>query len=508
MNPVSQNMGTTASVTIEADTPLRWQDVVAVARHRARLVLADDIWRKLDNSRAIVDRIVSRGERAYGITTGLGALCNVVLRDEELAQLSRNTLMSHACGVGSALSVEQTRAILCAAINNFALGYSGINPDLVRVLVGMLNGDLTPVIPSQGSVGYLIQMAHIGVTLLGLGRVIYEGQEMDAAPAFARAGLKVPDLGAKDGLSFVNGTPCMTGLGCLAVADAIRLADWADVIGAMSFEALRGQIDAFDESVLQLKPYPGIQTVGQHLRHLLADSRIIAESRGIRTQDAMSLRSMPQIHGACRDVIEQAARQFDTELASATDNPLILGTPEDYRIMSQSNPHGESIALTADHLCMAIAELAGVAERRLDRLVNPLVSGLPAFLVSQPGVNSGMMITQYVAASLVSENRILAQPAVVDNFVTSALQEDHLSMGTTAVLKLHRVLENSFRVLAIEYLLAGQAFEFLETHKLASGTRTAWSLLRESVPAYDQDRWLAPDLAKAADILREQPAPL
>lgn len=270
----------------------------------------------------------------------------------------------------------------------------------------------------------------------------------------------------------------------------------------MSFEALRGQMDAFDESVLRLKPYPGIQIVGQHLRQLLAGSQIIAKSQGVRTQDAMSIRSIPQIHGACRDVITQAEQQFNTELASATDNPLIMGTPNHYRIISQSNPHGESIAMTADHLCLAVAELAGVSERRLDRLVNPLVSGLPAFLVRNPGVNSGMMITQYVAASLVSENKILAQPAVVDNYVTSALQEDHLSMGTTAVQKLLKIIANSTQVLAIEYLLAAQAFEFFDQQELATGTRAAWLLLRAQIPAYDEDRWLAPDVCAVSKIVR------
>lgn len=499
---MSDNTQTRHRVTITTESPLTWQDVVAVARHSAELILIDSVWEKMKNSRSIVDQIVHRGERAYGITTGLGALCNVVLKDEQLAQLSRNTLMSHACGVGPKLPVEQVRAIMCAAINNFALGYSGINPDLVSVLIEMLNRGITPVVPAQGSVGYLIQMAHIGVTLLGFGDVEWQDQILPASAVFQQTGLKVPPLGAKDGLSFVNGTPCMTGLGCLALADAVNLAEWADVIGAMSFEALLGQMDAFDESVLRLKPYPGIQIVGQHLRQLLAGSQIIAKSQGVRTQDAMSIRSIPQIHGACRDVITQAEQQFNTELASATDNPLIMGTPNHYRIISQSNPHGESIAMTADHLCLAVAELAGVSERRLDRLVNPLVSGLPAFLVRNPGVNSGMMITQYVAASLVSENKILAQPAVVDNYVTSALQEDHLSMGTTAVQKLLKIIENSTQVLAIEYLLAAQAFEFFDQQELATGTRAAWLLLRAQIPAYDEDRWLAPDVCAVSKIVR------
>jgi histidine ammonia-lyase len=309
-------------------------------------------------------------------------------------------------------------------------------------------------------------------------------------------------LGAKDGLSLVNGTPCMTGLSALALSDLERLADWADVIGAMSFEALRGQLDAFDPEVLALKPHPGMQQVGKNLRTLLHGSEVLAASAGLRTQDALSIRSMPQIHGACRDQIRHAARQIEIELNSATDNPLLLGTPERFRVVSQANPHGESVAMAADLLRIAVAEFGGVAERRMDRMLNPLLSGLPPFLVATPGVNSGLMIAHYTAASLAADNRRKAQPAVVDNFVTSGAQEDHLSLGTTAALELHAALENLFQILAIEYLLAAQAFEFLGEQRPGTGTAMARDLLRQHVPAYGVDRFLAPDIARAASILR------
>jgi histidine ammonia-lyase len=485
--------------------PLSYRQVVAVARQGARLELSAAAWARVDNARAIVQCIVDRGERAYGISTGLGALCNVTLSGPELAQLSRNTLLSHACGVGAPLLPEQTRAIMCTAVNNYAQGYSGIDRGVVQALMALLNHGITPCVPAQGSVGYLTHMAHVGVALLGLGEVSWNGQRIPAGQALSEAGLAPLQLGAKDGLSLVNGTPCMTGLACLALADAQNLAQWADVIGAMSFEALRGQTDAFDEAVLALKPHPGIAQVGARLRALLSGSEVLASSQGERTQDALSIRSIPQIHGACRDQLAHAGAQIDRELASATDNPLILGTPEAYRVISQANPHGESVAMAADLLAIAVAELAGVAERRLDRLINPLVSGLPAFLVAKPGVNSGMMIAQYVAAALVGENRQLAQPAVVDNFVTSALQEDHLSLGTSAALKLLKVVENATQVLAIEYLLAAQAFEFLKTQRFGAGTGQAWQWLREHVPPYDEDRWLAPDIAVASQLLRCPP---
>ncbi|MCP1105856.1 histidine ammonia-lyase [Serratia nevei] len=494
-----------ASVRIDSQ-PLHWQDIVAVARYRAPLSLSDAAWARIDNAQAIVQRIVTGEQRAYGVNTGLGALCNQVLHGEQLAQLSRNTLLSHACGVGAPLSDEQTRAIICCAIVNYSHGKSGIQRPLVAMLLALLNGGITPLVPAQGSVGYLTHMAHVGVALLGLGEVSYRGQVVGAAQALVAEGLTLPSLGAKDGLCLVNGTPCMTGLSCLALADAFRLSRWADVLGAMSFEALRGQIAAFDEEILTLKPHPGMQQVGKNLRTLLNDSEVIATSEGIRTQDALSIRSIPQVHGACRDQIAHAARQIETELNGATDNPLLLGTPDAYRVMSQANPHGESVAMAADLLAVAVAELGGIAERRIDRLINPLVSGLPAFLVSEPGVNSGMMITQYVAASLCADNRQLAQPCVVDNYVTSALQEDHLSLGTGAALRLHRMLENTNQILAIEYLLAAQAFEFLQQCRFGDGTGRAWRRLRQHVAPYHRDRWLAPDIAACVALLRDEQA--
>lgn len=374
-----------ATAIIIADTPLRWQDVVAVARHGAMLELSGHAWARIDNAQAIVQRIVTSGERAYGVNTGLGALCNVSLKTEQLSQLSRNTLLSHACGVGPVLSDEQTRAIICAAIINYSHGKSGLHPQVVHALLALLNHGITPQVPSQGSVGYLTHMAHIGVALLGVGNVSYRGQIVTAQHALQAEGLQPVVLGAKDGLCLVNGTPCMTGLSCLALADAHHLLQWADVIGAMSFEAQRGQIDAFDEEIIALKPHPGMQQVGINLRALLDGSEVIASSKGIRTQDALSIRSIPQIHGAARDQVEHATRQIETELNSATDNPLVLGTPDSYRVVSQANPHGQSVAMAADMLAIAMAEIGSVAERRLDRLVNPHVSGLPAFLVSNPG---------------------------------------------------------------------------------------------------------------------------
>lgn len=484
------------------DETLSWQDVVQVARHNAELTLSASAWQRIAQGREIVEQIVASGHIAYGINTGLGALCNITLPEEQLSQLSRNTLLSHACGVGPLLTREQVRAILCAAIANYSHGKSGVSVALVQHLLALLNHQITPQVPSQGSVGYLSHMAHIGLALIGVGDVEYQQQIVPAGQALTQAGLTPYRPGAKEGLSLVNGTPCMTGLSCLALDDAARLLDWADVTGAMSFEALRGQLVAFDAEVIALKASPGMQVSGLRLRQLLSDSPLLAKSVGVRTQDALSLRSMPQVHGASRDQFDHAARQVNTELNACTDNPLVLGTVDNWRVVSQANPHGESVAMAADVLAIAMAEVGSIAERRLDRLVNPLVSGLPAFLVAQPGVNSGMMIAQYVAASLCAENRQLAQPAVLDNYVTSGLQEDHLSLGTGAALKLLKLVGNVWQILAIEYLLAAQALDFHGEAELAEGTKQALRCLRAVVANWQEDRWLAPDIARAVEVMK------
>ncbi len=484
------------------DAPLTWQELVQVARHDAELTLSASAWQRIAQGREIVEQIVASGHIAYGINTGLGALCNITLPEAQLSQLSRNTLLSHACCVGPLLTREQVRAILCAAIANFSHGKSGVSVALVQHLLALLNNQITPQVPSQGSVGYLSHMAHIGLALIGVGDVEYQHQITPAEQALAQAGLAPYRPGAKEGLSLVNGTPCMTGLSCLALDDAARLLDWADVTGAMSFEALRGQLVAFDAEVIALKASPGMQVSGQRLRQLLSDSPLLAKSVGVRTQDALSLRSMPQVHGASRDQFDHAARQVNTELNACTDNPLVLGTVDNWRVVSQANPHGESVAMAADLLAIAMAEVGSIAERRLDRLVNPLVSGLPAFLVAQPGVNSGMMIAQYVAASLCAENRQLAQPAVLDNYVTSGLQEDHLSLGTGAALKLLKLVGNVWQILAIEYLLAAQALDFHGEEALAQGTKQALHRLRAVVANWQEDRWLAPEIARAVEVMK------
>ncbi len=483
--------------------PLRLGDLVAVARGEADLFIGADAIAALANGRAIVERIIARGERAYGISTGLGALSEIVLSGAQQTELSRNTLLSHACGIGVPLSEQATRAIMASLVNDLCHGKSGVSPAIVDQLVALLNHRITPLVPAKGSVGYITHGAHIGLSLIGIGDVLMAGERLSAAEALAKIGRAPLSLGAKDGLCLVNGTRCLTGLACLAVAEAEAMADWADVTGAMSFEALKGQIAAYDETLLELKPHPGLLHVGRRLRALLAESEIVASHQGFRTQDALSIRSIPQIHGATRDQIDHVRRQVEIELGSATDNPLVIGTPDAYRVISNAHPHGQSLGMAMDLLGIAIAELGSVAERRLDRLINPAVSTLPAFLVKAGGVNSGMMIAQYAAASLAAENKLLAQPMVTDNYITSAQQEDHLSLGTPSALKCLEIAANTRHILAIEYLLAAQALEFYPGLRKGRGTGAAHAALRAEVPPYDQDRFLSPDIARVARRMAE-----
>lgn len=478
-------------------------EICRIARGEAELVLDPATLDRLRNGRAIVERIIERGETVYGISTGLGALSNILLAGDQQTALSRNTLMSHACGIGGPLPRVATRAIMAALVNDLCHGYSGVSPAVVVQLVALLNAGITPVVPRRGSVGYISHGAHIGLALIGMGEVEMAGAVQPAGTALAAAGLAPVVLGAKDGLCLVNGTRCLTGLACLALAEAERIADWADITGAMSFEALKGQIAAFDPDLIALKPHPGMIAVADRLRALLRDSAIVAAHRGYRTQDALSIRAIPQVHGAARDQIDHVRRQIETELASATDNPLVLGSPDDYRAISNAHPHGQHLAIAMDLLAISVAELGSIAERRLDRLINPATSTLPPFLVQNPGVNSGMMIAQYAAASLAAENRLLAQPMVTDNYITSGQQEDHLSLGTPAALKCLDVIANTRSILAIEYLLAAQAFEFYPDLKPGRGTGTAYAALRDEIPAYVEDRFLAPDIALVERRLAE-----
>jgi histidine ammonia-lyase len=440
------------------DRPLT-SALVATVADGAPLALSEAALQRIRAGQALVTAIVGQGVRAYGVNTGVGALCDVVVPRSKQMELSRNIVMSHAVGVGALLEPAAVRAIMAAAVNNFAHGHSGIRPTAVEALLALLNEDCLPEVPAAGSVGYLTHMAHIALVLLGQGWARSRGRRVSGGEAMQSIGLAPLVLEAKEGLSLVNGTPCATGLAAIALSRTSRLLDWADVIAAMTFENLHGQLSVFDADALGLRVSEGVKRVGGRLRAILSGSVILHRSAGRRTQDPLSLRAVPQVHGAVRDLHARTAQLVDDELASVTDNPILTGTPDQPRAVSGAHAVGAALGLAADSLGIAVAELSAMAERRVDRLVNPLLSNLPAFLATDDGAHSGFMIAQYTATSLVADNRRLAAPASLDGGVTSGLQEDHLSHATPGALKLLKIIDNAEIILAIELLAASQAYE-------------------------------------------------
>jgi histidine ammonia-lyase len=485
------------------DRSLTWRQVGDVAEG-AQLALSDEAQARIGAARRLVESIVLKGIRAYGVNTGVGALCDVVVTESKQAQLSRNIVMSHAVGVGRALEPTAVRAIIAAAVNNFAHGFSGVRPAVVDRLLGLLANDCVPEVPAAGSVGYLSHMAHIALVLLGEGRARSHGRMISGAEALQSMHLAPLVLGAKEGLSLVNGTPCATGLSALALVRTLRVLDWADVAAAMSFENLRGQVAVFDADALGLRVSAGVRQVGERLRAALGGSAILQQSAGRRTQDPLSLRAVPQVHGAARDLFAHVARVVDDELASVTDNPVVVGTADEPRALSGANAVGAALGLNVDSLGIAVAEVAAMSERRMDRLVNPLVSDLPAFLASDGGVGSGFMIAQYTAVSLVADNRRLAAPASLDGGITSGLQEDHLSHATPGALKLLRIIDNAELIIAMELLAATQAYE-LQRDSLARAPQTdaVYRRVRAAIPQYRDDRPLGADIQSARELIRQ-----
>ena len=494
--------------SISVDSPLTWRQVGAIGDGGASLTLSEAALGRIGAAHGLVQTLVANEVRAYGVNTGVGALCDVLVSPAKQQALSRNIIMSHAAGVGPALEAAAVRAIMAAAANHYARGYSGVRPEIVIRLCEFLNNDLIPEIPTGGSVGYLTHMAHIALVIIGAGRARRGGVRGDSGSE-AAAGLEPLVLEAKEGLSLVNGLPCATGIAALALARIARLLDWADLIGAMTFENLRGQTAAFDAEALSLRASASVQLVGGRLRAFLGGSAILAASAGRRTQDPLSLRAMPQVHGAVRDQFAHAAATVDAELASVSDNPAVLGTREAPRALSEAHAVGAALGLAGDALGIAVAELAAMSERRIDRLVNPLVSGLPAFLAADSGAGSGFMIAQYTAVSLASENRRRAAPASLDGGITSALQEDHLAHATPAALKLLQIVENTEAILAIELLAAVQAYDLAHDAPAparALATDAMYRRVRRVVSLYRDDRPLAGDIYSIRRMLRSEDA--
>ena len=480
-------------------------DVVAVAGGEA-VELSPSAAERMRASRALVDAKVASAETVYGVTTGIGSLATVRIAPEQAAQLQFDLVRSHATAVGPPLSRGEARAMLLLRAHVLALGHSGVRPLVVERMVDMLNRDLIPAIPQQGSLGAsgdLAPLAHLALPLIGLGEVLGPDGPVGSADALASAGLTPLTLLPKEGLALVNGTQGMLAIGTLALARADALAKAADVAAAMSVEALLGTDVAFDERLQRLRPHPGQAASASNLRRLLAGSGVTASHResGHLVQDAYSLRCAPQVHGATRDMAAHVREVLVREMGAVSDNPVVL--PEDGEILSGGNFHGQPVALVLDALAAAVVPMASVSERRLYRLLDPSLSnGLPPFLVAESGLNSGYMLVQYTAASLVSESKTLAHPASVDSITSSAGQEDHVSMGMTAARHARECVTNAEAVVAFEVLAAAQALGLRAPLQPAAGTGAALATVRGVVPALDADREVRLDMAAASGLVR------
>ena len=486
---------------------LRVEDVWAVAYGAAPAELADSARTKMRAACELVEHAAhASGSHTYGVNTGFGRFVSRSIPEELTAELQLRLLRSHACGVGAPYPTEVVRAAMLLRANALAKGYSGARVATVELLLACLDRNVVPHVPSRGSVGAsgdLAPLAHLALPLVGEGEAWVDGERLPGAQALAGAGLEPVELAAKEGLALVNGTQFMAAIGALAIVRGRRLARVADITCALALEALQGSRDGFLPQVHALRPLRGQAAAAANVLRLVEGSAINEAHRWCdKVQDAYSLRCAPQVHGASRDLLDYAEETVATELNAATDNPLVF--VDEHRLVSNGNFHGQPLAFALDALAMAVAELANISERRVERLVNPTLSdGLPAFLTTDGGLNSGFMIPQYVAASLVSENKVLAHPASVDSIPTSAGQEDHVSMGNTAALKAWQVLANAEHVLAIELLTAAQAVEFLAPLEPGVGARAAHACVRSRSPRLVEDRSLSADIDAVAAAIRD-----
>jgi histidine ammonia-lyase len=460
-------------------------------------------------SRAAVDRILDEGLIVYGVNTGFGKLSDVHVPPSDLRQLQLNLVRSHSCGVGQPLSIPEVRAMMALRANVLALGFSGARPETAEMLARMLEAGVHPVVPEKGSVGAsgdLAPLAHLALAMIGEGDAIHDGSQMASSEALRRAGIAPLELQAKEGLALLNGTQAMGAVGGLAIWRAIQALRAANVAGAMSLEALLGTPTAFDERIHDARPHAGQAEVAGHLRGLLAESEI-RESHRVgdpRVQDAYSLRCMPQVHGAVLDALRHARSVFELESAGATDNPLVFVDGEQHEFLSGGNFHGAPLAYAMDYAAIALADLASIVERRIDRLVNPdLNEGLPAFLAGHPGCSSGLMIAHVTAASLLAECRVLAHPSSCDNTPTSGGKEDHVSMGMTGALKLRQAVENVETMLAIELICAAQGLEYRKPLRPGKGVASAVEQVRSIVPPLGEDRSTSEDIARLHKALAD-----
>lgn len=484
---------------------LTLEDLINVTRNGYEVKISEEAKEKVSIARKLVDDYVEEGKISYGITTGFGKFSDSIISKEETATLQRNLIISHACGVGNPLPVDQVRGIMLLRVNNLVQGHSGIRQKVLDLLVEMINKGVTPYIPEKGSLGAsgdLAPLSHMVLVMLGLGKAYYKGELYEGEEALKKARIKpIKTLSSKEGLALINGTQVMTSIGAHTVYDAINLMKHLDIAASLSMEALNGIICAFDPRIQEVRGHLGQINTAKNINKILKNSTSITKQGELRVQDPYSLRCTPQVHGASKDTLNYVKEKVEIEMNAVTDNPIIF--PMANEVLSGGNFHGQPIALPFDFLGIALAEMANISERRLERLVNPsLNNGLPAFLVENGGLNSGFMIVQYSAASLVSENKVLAHPASVDSIPSSANQEDHVSMGTIAARKANEILGNVRKVVAMEILTACQGIDLRDIKRLGKGTNEAHTLVREIVDFYDKDRVMYIDIEKVEELIK------
>lgn len=489
--------------TIRIDgSSLTIEDVIKVAYNGYKVELTEEAKKRINKSRDIVEEIVENNKIVYGITTGFGKFSDVAISKDECKELQRNLIMSHACGAGDKFPSEVVKTIMLLRANALSKGYSGIRLGVLETLIEMINKGVCPQIPEKGSLGAsgdLAPLAHMVLPMIGEGEAEFEGTVMTGKDAMDKAGIQIVELAAKEGLALINGTQVMTAVGTIALYESIRLIKYSDIAAALTLEALRGIRDSFDLRVQEVRPHKGQLQTAENILALVEGSTFITNQGELRTQDAYTLRCVPQIHGASKDAVNYVKEKVEIEINSVTDNPIIFDNGD---VISGGNFHGQPMALSFDFLGIAVAELANVSERRLERLVNFQLNDLPPFLVKNGGLNSGFMITQYAAASLVSENKILAHPASVDSIPSSANQEDHVSMGTIAARKSMEIINNTRRVISTEIIAACQAIDFREGLKLGSGTEKIYKKIRNEIDFIDKDKVMYKELEKCEEILK------
>jgi histidine ammonia-lyase len=485
---------------------LTLEQIEAIALRNTRVVLAPSAMKKIENSRSVIEDILQKHQTVYGVNTGFGKLSDIKISNDKVNELQLNLIRSHSAGVGLPYSIPATRAIMLLRANVLVKGNSGVRPEVIHLLLEMLNRQVHPVIPSKGSVGAsgdLAPLSHLALVLVGEGHAYSGSNIVPGISALTERGLQPITLQAKEGLALINGTQAMTGVGCLSWSTLLKLSCAADIAGAMSLDVLRGTDTAFDERIVNVRPHPGAIQVARNLRDLLTGSKIRESHRDSahKVQDQYSLRCMPQVHGAVRDALRVGEEWLTIEINSATDNPLVF--PEDRILLSGGNFHGAPMSLCLDFLATAACQLASISERRIALLMDSSQSELPPFLSRESGLHSGFMMAQVTAAALVSENKILAHPASADTIPTSANKEDHVSMGVTAALKFQQIVLNCAHVLAIELMCAAQALDLLQPLQSSTALNEALHTIREQIPTLDQDRVLADDIEKSSALILE-----